>query len=64
MAWTNTLARSFGIYGTRASIEKMIQENNIHKDNSKFPGYDTLLPKLRETTQEHICISGFETSIL
>ena len=45
------------IYEVRAKIE------DDRKDNPHVFGYDTLLPKFRQTKHEHICISDFSTNI-
>jgi hypothetical protein len=45
------------VYETRYSFE------SLRKDNPHVIGYETLLPRFRSTTHQHICISNFSTTI-
>jgi hypothetical protein len=58
---TTTKEHILDIYEVRASTEAMMQKHNIRKESTTVTGYDTLLPRLRATKQENICISDIET---
>lgn len=58
---TTTKEHILDIYEIRASTEAMMQKHSIRKDHSMVAGYDTLLPRLRDTKLEHICVSDIET---